>query len=120
MPEEEGLIRATKAIINELEITAGTFDFKDYPESTTTSLDFVIQHVENTLKLYEDTKTLLWTRLGSLIYSLKVLIKDMPKDNKEGRQKFLQIIIKLRDNLSSGAYYKKVDVEKLQNIIRRL
>lgn len=44
----------------------------------------------------------------------------MPKDKEDGKKKFLQILIKLRDDLSAAAYYKKINVEKLQEIIKRL
>lgn len=117
--EDSGLLNKVEPIIEQLEVLAGTLE-KGFPNSTIASLHYNLQLLSGTLAIYKDDKSNLKGILVTLYNNLKELGEQHLSNISSARVKLKEILEKLRDGLAAREYYRKTNVGKLHEIIRRI
>ncbi len=134
MPEDEGLVRGVNGVIGELEITAGIFSFKSHKDILSNlkiSLDFLINHIAKLLEIHQTQSPRLETILGSLSFSLRTYVQNLPENLPDDpieakkiidelNKRFLEKLTKFRGDLYTAREIKGINSSKLQDIITKL
>ena len=122
MPDDDIILRNIDNLFPELEIVAGTLGFNNFPESTISSIDFVLNHLMNVLEQCKGHSPRLETALGSLAYALRVILTNLRQSPNPlaAKADFKNALEKFRNVLTERTFFQKTNIRKLQEIIRML
>ena len=122
-PEEVELVKKyLSGIMERLEIVAGTLNFGGFPRGTQVAMHSTLNSLAEILITNKEISPKLRQTLVELHNELAELGNSGISDKAIFKDKFLAIITKLRDNLTSREFYgyTRVETTKLQAIIKSL